>query len=255
MVLRRLLQFPAKSGMGLQAGSYKVLRTWYQSNFGPPRILGPSTVRGLRGFSLFKAAFTKPLRLFGVGDLEIQQEILRTHADMESAAEDTAGEEKEACNGGVNNEENDGAPSSGEKTEQNGGCGDDNDKSIQDGGGEQAAADEENKADDSACKEEEKNSEDATESSENAESRENIDEEKPEFVEWAQNEIAVVPDFHKRNLFIDEAHFWLNGYVNKQSCRLWNEANPQVYVETPLHPEKLTVWCALWPGGILLQKR
>ncbi|GFW90724.1 hypothetical protein TNCV_2417211 [Trichonephila clavipes] len=75
------------------------------------------------------------------------------------------------------------------------------------------------------------------------------------FVEWAQNEIAVVPDFHKRILFSDEAHFWLNGYVNKQNCRIWSEANPQVYVETLLHPEKLTVWCALWAGGILLQKR
>ncbi|GFV20100.1 hypothetical protein TNCV_4193991 [Trichonephila clavipes] len=75
------------------------------------------------------------------------------------------------------------------------------------------------------------------------------------FVEWAQNEIAVVPDFHKRILFSDEEHFWLNGYVNKQNCRIWREANPQVYVETPLHPEKLTVWCALWAGGILLQKR
>ncbi|GFX09049.1 hypothetical protein TNCV_4166281 [Trichonephila clavipes] len=53
----------------------------------------------------------------------------------------------------------------------------------------------------------------------------------------------------------DEAHFWLNGYVNKQNCRIWSEANPQVYVETPLHPEKLTVWGALWAGGILLQKR
>ncbi|GFW53389.1 hypothetical protein TNCV_3927681 [Trichonephila clavipes] len=74
------------------------------------------------------------------------------------------------------------------------------------------------------------------------------------FVEWAQNEIAVVPDFHKRILFSDEAHFWLNGYVNKQNCRIWSEANPQVYVETPLHPEKLTVWGVLW-GGILLQKR
>ncbi|GFT68632.1 hypothetical protein TNCV_1842201 [Trichonephila clavipes] len=62
---------------------------------------------------------------------------------------------------------------------------------------------------------------------------------------------AVVPDFHKRILFSDEAHFWLNGYVNKQNCRIWSEANPQVYVETPLHPEKLTVWCALWAGGIL----
>ncbi|GFW42189.1 hypothetical protein TNCV_1206451 [Trichonephila clavipes] len=75
------------------------------------------------------------------------------------------------------------------------------------------------------------------------------------FVEWAQNEIAVVPDFHKRILFSDESHFWLNGYVNKQNCRIWSEANPQMYVETPLHPEKLTVWCALWAGGILLQKR
>ncbi|GFS58672.1 DUF4817 domain-containing protein [Trichonephila clavipes] len=75
------------------------------------------------------------------------------------------------------------------------------------------------------------------------------------FVEWAQNEIAVVPDFHKRILFSDEAHFWLNGYVNKQNCRIWSEANPQVYAKTPLHPGKRTVWRALWAGGILLQKR
>ncbi|GFX54252.1 putative DD41D transposase [Trichonephila clavipes] len=71
------------------------------------------------------------------------------------------------------------------------------------------------------------------------------------FVEWAQNEIAVVPDFHKRILFSDEAHFWWNGYVNKQNCCNWSEAYPQVYVETPLHPEKLNVWCALWAGGII----
>ncbi|GFY14525.1 transposable element Tc3 transposase [Trichonephila clavipes] len=71
------------------------------------------------------------------------------------------------------------------------------------------------------------------------------------FVEWARNEIAVVPDFHQRFLFSDEAHFWFNGYVNKQNCRIWSEANPQVYVETLLHPEKLTVWCALWAGGII----
>ncbi|GFS50846.1 uncharacterized protein TNCV_4847541 [Trichonephila clavipes] len=55
----------------------------------------------------------------------------------------------------------------------------------------------------------------------------------------------------KRILFSDEAHFWLNAYVNKQNCRIWSEANPQVYVETSLHPEKLTVWCALWAGGII----
>ncbi|GFV86921.1 tc3a_0 protein [Trichonephila clavipes] len=53
-------------------------------------------------------------------------------------------------------------------------------------------------------------------------------------------------DFHKRILFSDEAHFWLNGYVNKQNCRIWSKANSQVYVETPLHPEKLTVVQELW---------
>ncbi|GFT89373.1 low-density lipoprotein receptor-related protein 4 [Trichonephila clavipes] len=55
----------------------------------------------------------------------------------------------------------------------------------------------------------------------------------------------------KLKVLDDEAHFWLNGYVNKQNCRIWSEANPRVYVETPLHPEKLTVWCALWAGGII----
>ncbi|GFU57937.1 uncharacterized protein TNCV_353671 [Trichonephila clavipes] len=46
-------------------------------------------------------------------------------------------------------------------------------------------------------------------------------------------------DFHKRIWYSDEAPFWLNGYVNRQNCRIWSEANPQVYVEKPLHPEKL----------------
>ncbi|GFT14056.1 uncharacterized protein TNCV_3641431 [Trichonephila clavipes] len=79
------------------------------------------------------------------------------------------------------------------------------------------------------------------------------------FVEWAQNEIAVVPDFHKRILFIDEAHFWLNGYVNKPNCRIWSEANPEVYVETPLHQAKTDClvrfmgWWNHW--SVLLQKR
>ncbi|GFV48930.1 putative transposable element [Trichonephila clavipes] len=68
---------------------------------------------------------------------------------------------------------------------------------------------------------------------------------------WAQNEITAVPDFHKRILFSDEAHFWFNSYANKQNCRIWSEANPYVYVKTPLHPERLTVWCALLAGGII----
>ena len=45
--------------------------------------------------------------------------------------------------------------------------------------------------------------------------------------------------------------FWLNGYVNKQNCRIWSDDNPQAIVKTPLHTEKVTVWCAIWPGGII----
>ncbi|GFY14505.1 hypothetical protein TNCV_1315591 [Trichonephila clavipes] len=77
-------------------------------------------------------------------------------------------------------------------------------------------------------------------------------------IEWFQDMCGIRPLNASGILFCsndDEAHFWLNGYVNKQNCRIWSEAYPQVYVETPLHPEKLTVWCTLWAGGILLQKR
>lgn len=56
----------------------------------------------------------------------------------------------------------------------------------------------------------------------------------------------TVTDFHKKILFSDEDHFWLNGYVNKQNYRFWSDDNPQVIVKTPLHPQKVTVWYDLW---------
>ena len=28
-------------------------------------------------------------------------------------------------------------------------------------------------------------------------------------------------------VFSDEAHLWLNGYVNKQNCRFWSEDQPE----------------------------
>ncbi|GFW40248.1 transposable element Tc3 transposase [Trichonephila clavipes] len=71
-------------------------------------------------------------------------------------------------------------------------------------------------------------------------------------VEWAQNEIAVVPDFHKRILFSDEAPFWLNGYVNKQNCRIWSEANPQMSKHRYIQKTDCLV-SFLSAGGILLQ--
>lgn len=52
-------------------------------------------------------------------------------------------------------------------------------------------------------------------------------------------------------MFSDEAHFWLNGFVNKQNCRICGENNPQETLEVPLHPEKVTVRCGLHAGGII----
>ena len=48
--------------------------------------------------------------------------------------------------------------------------------------------------------------------------------------------------------FGDDAH---NGYVNKQNCRFWSEDQPDELQKLPVHPEKVTVWCNLWAGGII----
>ena len=71
------------------------------------------------------------------------------------------------------------------------------------------------------------------------------------FVQWAEEKLVNDPQFANKIIFSDEAHFWLNGYVNKQNCRIWSDENPEEFVEKPLHPEKLTVWCGLWAGGII----
>ena len=47
-------------------------------------------------------------------------------------------------------------------------------------------------------------------------------------------------EFHRKIIFSDETHFWLNGFVNKQNMRYWLATNPSVLLETPLHPQKVT---------------
>lgn len=49
----------------------------------------------------------------------------------------------------------------------------------------------------------------------------------------------------------DEAHFDLNGNVNKQNCRFWAETNPNNIHEVELHPERVTVWCAVSSKSII----
>ena len=49
----------------------------------------------------------------------------------------------------------------------------------------------------------------------------------------------------------DEAHFHLDGYVNKQNCRYWSTENPRELHQKSLHSQKVTVWSALSKAGII----
>ncbi|KAL7630171.1 UNVERIFIED_CONTAM: hypothetical protein RMT77_019690 [Armadillidium vulgare] len=51
--------------------------------------------------------------------------------------------------------------------------------------------------------------------------------------------------------FSDEAHFHLEGYVNKQNCRYWAPVNPKQKHQRQLHSPKVTVWCAMSRSGII----
>ena len=53
-------------------------------------------------------------------------------------------------------------------------------------------------------------------------------------------------------VFSDEAHFWLNEYVNKQNYRFWGTENPNISISKSLHPGKVTSWAALPVKGIYL---
>lgn len=59
-------------------------------------------------------------------------------------------------------------------------------------------------------------------------------------------------DDQVNNLWMsDEAHFHLSGFVNKQNFRYWAAENPRLLHETPLHAQKVTVWCAMSANGII----
>lgn len=54
-------------------------------------------------------------------------------------------------------------------------------------------------------------------------------------------------------IYSDEAHFWMNGYVNKQNYRFWGTENPNISLAKSLHPQKVTAWAAISVKGIYLQ--
>ena len=58
------------------------------------------------------------------------------------------------------------------------------------------------------------------------------------------------PEFHRKIVISDEAHFHLGGYVNKQNFRIWGSENPKMIIEKPLYPQRVTVWCGFLAGEI-----
>ena len=71
------------------------------------------------------------------------------------------------------------------------------------------------------------------------------------FVNWSLQKLDENPEFSKFLIFNDEAHFQMDGYVNKQNCRYWSDENPQELQEATQYPEKVTIWCGFWWGGVI----
>ncbi|CAK9806600.1 hypothetical protein ANTPLA_LOCUS4952 [Anthophora plagiata] len=71
------------------------------------------------------------------------------------------------------------------------------------------------------------------------------------FADLVLEQLEVDPEFGRKIIFSDEAHFWMNGYVNKQNCRIWEDNNPHETHQLQMHPEKVTVWCGFWSGEVI----
>ena len=51
--------------------------------------------------------------------------------------------------------------------------------------------------------------------------------------------------------YFGNGRFHLSGCVNKQNMRYWSAENPHELHQTPLHCERVTVWCAISSVGII----
>lgn len=49
----------------------------------------------------------------------------------------------------------------------------------------------------------------------------------------------------------DEAHFHLNGYINRQNYRFWGIENPRQLHQHQAHSKKCTVWCGVMAERII----
>lgn len=62
----------------------------------------------------------------------------------------------------------------------------------------------------------------------------------------------IIPNFKHRILFTDEAHFEINGSVNRQNHINWALSNPYAMFEKGLHSARVTVWCGMLDDKVSL---
>lgn len=68
---------------------------------------------------------------------------------------------------------------------------------------------------------------------------------------FCEEMLNIINNINPLIMMSDEAHFHLDGYVNKQNFRYWAASNPQQLHERPLHSRKVTVWCGVYVDGII----
>lgn len=71
------------------------------------------------------------------------------------------------------------------------------------------------------------------------------------FCRWFLTQCEHNPNFAKKLMMSDEAHFHLNGVVNKQNWRVWSSENPNEFVEAEQYPQFVTVWCGVMADKIV----
>ena len=73
-----------------------------------------------------------------------------------------------------------------------------------------------------------------------------------EYAKRARDRLTEDADFGKTKVISsDEAYFDLGGYVAKQNYHIWGTENPHTYIEKPMHPQWVTVWCRFWSRDII----
>jgi len=77
---------------------------------------------------------------------------------------------------------------------------------------------------------------------------------KPRLLDYANFVVNVAQtddDFWQKIIMSNEAHFSLNGTVNKQNCRFYANENSQLIQEEPLHDQRVTVWAGICAERII----